>query len=95
MVVFIADDQVLIAVMPEKRMSLHFDDLIFRGSGISLCVVLETAQVIKLNWYDGACLWILDLKGAVQNTELQPMISIELRNQVPRLVTESEFLRVT
>ena len=95
MVVFVSDDQVLITVMPEKRVGLHFDNLVLGGGGIALGVILETAQVIKLNWYNRACLWIFDLKGTVQDAELKPMISVKLRNQIPRLVAKSEFLGVT
>ncbi len=51
--------------------------------------------MVQLDGNDGASFRIFDLKGAIENTDLEPMISIELRNQVSCLVTEGKFLRVT
>jgi len=78
MIVFVANDQILIAVVPEKRVGLHLDDLVLRGSSVTLSVVLEALQVIQLHWDNRASLWVLDLKSAVQNTDLQPVVSVEL-----------------
>ncbi len=51
--------------------------------------------MVQLDGNDGACFGIFDLKGSIENADLEPMVSIELRNQVSCLVTKGELLRVT
>ena len=94
LVVFVAHHQVLIAVVPEKRMGLHLDELVSGSGSLALRVILEALHMVKLDRNDGARLGILDLKGAIEDADLQPMVAIELRDQVTSLVAEGKLLAV-
>lgn len=87
LIIFISYHEVLVAIMPEKRVSLDLNELVGRCGRISISVVLETFEMIELDWNDGAWLGVLDLKGTVLNADLEPVISIELRDQVTSLIT--------
>ena len=50
--------------------------------------------MIKLDRNDGARLGVLDLKRAIEDADLQPMVAIELRDQVTSLVAEGKLLAV-
>ena len=51
--------------------------------------------MVQLDGDDAARLWVLDLECAIENTDLEPMIAIKLRDQVSSLVTQSELLGVS
>ena len=51
--------------------------------------------MVQLDGDDAARLWVLDLKCAIKDADLQPMIAIKLRDQVSSLVTQRELLRVS
>ena len=51
--------------------------------------------MVQLDGDDAAGLWVLDLKCAVEDTDLKPMIAIELRDQVSSLVAQCELLGVS
>ena len=94
MIILISHNQILVAIVPEKWMSLHLDQLVGGSSCVALRIVLEAIQMIQLNWDDGARLRVFNLECAVQDADLKPVISIELRDQVTCLVTQGELLRV-
>ena len=94
MIVFVSHDEVLVAVMPKQWMSLHLDKLVLTRGGISFSVVLETLEVIQLHWNDRASLWVLDLECSIEDADLQPVVTIKLRNQITCLIAQGEFLRV-
>ena len=52
LLIVISCHQILVAVVPEQRMSLDLNELILRGSCQTICVVLEVIQVVKLHWND-------------------------------------------
>ena len=87
LIILISDNKVLVAVMPEKRVSLDLNELIGRCGSISISIVLETLEMVELDWNDWAWLGVLDFEGTVIDADLEPMISIELGDQVTRLIT--------
>ena len=94
MVIFVTHNQILIAIVPEKWVSLHLNQLV-RGRGrIALSIVLEALQVVELHGDNAARLRIFDLESAIQDADLQPMIPIELRDQVTGLIAQGELLGV-
>ena len=95
MVIFITHHEILVTVMPEQGVRLHFDELVGRGGRVALSIVLEALEMVKLYGDDAARLWVLDLKGAVEDTDLQPMVTIKLRDKISRLVAEGELLAVS
>jgi len=48
-IIFISHDQILVAVMPEERMSLNLNELVGRCGSVTLCVVLEALKMVKLD----------------------------------------------
>ena len=93
-IIFISHDQILVAVMPEERMSLNLNELVGRCGSVTLCVVLEALKMVQLDRDDRAGLRILDLKGTVQDADLEPMVAIELRDQVTSLIAQGKLLRI-
>ena len=94
MIFLIADHEVLVAIVPEKRVCLHLNELVSRGGRLLICVVLESCHMVELDRDDGTRLGILNFESPVEDADLQPVIAVELRDQITRLVTESELLRV-
>ena len=81
--------------MPEQRVGLHLDQLMLRRGSISVSVVLVPIEMVQLHRDDRARLWVLNLKRALQDADLQPVIPVKLTDQVARLVTQGELLAVT
>jgi len=52
LIILISDNKVLVAVMPEKRVSLDLNELIGRCGSISISIVLETLEMVELDWND-------------------------------------------
>jgi len=48
-VIFVSDNQVLVAVVPEKGMSLHFDQRVSGRRSVTFSIVLETFKMIELD----------------------------------------------
>ena len=78
LVLFITHNQVLVAIVPEQRMSLHLNKLVCRCICITLCIVLESIDVIQLHGDDGPSLRVLNLESTVEDADLEPMVAIEL-----------------
>ena len=78
MVVFITHHQVLVTIVPEKRVSLHLNDLVFRSRCLTFGVILEPVHMVELNGDNRTSLGVLDLEGAVEDADLQPVIAIKL-----------------
>ena len=94
-VILVSYHQVLVAIVPEQRMSLDLDQLVRGSFGITISVVLEAVQMVKLDRDDRARLRVLNLKRTIQNADLQPVITVKLRDQLTSLVSQSELLGVS
>ena len=95
LIVLIAAHQILVAIMPEQRVGLHLDQLMLRRGSIAISIVLVPIEMVQLHRDDRARLWVLNLKRALQDADLQPVIPVKLTDQVARLVTQGELLAVT
>jgi len=93
-VVLIAHNQVLVAIVPEKWVRLHLNYLVGRGGCVALSVILETLHMVQLDRNDRTSLRVLYLKSAIEDADLQPVVTIELRDKVTCGVAKSEFLGV-
>ena len=70
MVVLVSHHEILVAIVPEKWMRLHLNELICRSGRVALSIVLETLQMVQLNGDDAARLRVLDLECAIEDTDL-------------------------
>ena len=52
LIILVTTHQVLVAVVPEERMSLHFDELVLGCGRVSLSIVLVPIQMVQLDWDD-------------------------------------------
>ena len=78
LVLFITHNEVLVAIVPEQRMSLHLNKLVCRCVCIALRIVLESVDVVELHGDDGTCLRVFNLESTVEDADLEPMVAIEL-----------------
>ena len=94
-VILVSYHQVLVAIVPEQRVSLDLDQLVRGSFGFTISVVLEAVQMVKLDWDDRARLRVLNLERTIQNADLEPVITVELRDQLTSLVSKSELFGVS
>lgn len=80
--------------MPEERMSLDFDKLVECHITAIIFINMEPFKVFEMYRHYRAVIRILDLKGAISQIDLKPVVPIELADQVGRGVTERELLGV-
>ena len=75
-------------------MSLDLDQLVRGGFSFAIGVVLEAVQMVKLNRDNRARLRVLNLERTIEDTDLEPVITVELRDQLTSFVSEGKLLRV-
>ena len=80
----VANHDVLVLVVPEERMGSHLNDreLSLRTGGL-VRVVAVAVQIVELDGYHAARLWVFDLKLGVSGRKLKPVVAVELRYEVP------------
>ena len=93
-VILVSYHQVLVAIVPEEWMRLDFNQLVRWRFSITISIVLEAVQMVKLDRDDRARLGVLNLERTIQDADLKPVITVELWDQLTSLVGEGELFRV-
>ncbi len=76
-------------------MCRHFNNRALCLRDLVFSIITKPVEIVKLHGDNGTSFGILNLKVAIIEWKLKPVISIELRHQVPLRVNKCKLLRVS
>lgn len=95
MVVIIPDYHILIRIVPEQRVRSNLNHLVLCRAWIFLRAIAEPFKVVQTYRDNAASLRILNFKMSFVEAILQPVVAIELTNQISLGVNKCKFLGVS
>lgn len=95
MVIIVSDHYILIRIVPEQRVSSNLNHLILRRSRVLLGAITESFEIVQADRDHTTSLRVLNFEVSLVEAVLQPVVAIELANQVSLGVNECEFLGVS
>jgi hypothetical protein len=95
MVVIVSDHYILIRIVPEQWVSSNLNHLVLRRSGVLLRTIAEPFEVVQADRDHTTSLRVLNFEVSLVEAVLQPVVAIELANQVSLGVNECKFLGVS
>ncbi len=95
MIVIISDYHVLIGIVPEQRVRSNLNHLVLGRTWILLRAIAEPFKVVQTYRDHTTSLRILNFEVSFVEAILQPVVAIELTNQVSLSVNKGKLLRVS
>jgi len=95
MVVIVSNHYILIRIVPEQRVSSNLNHLVLRRRRVLLRAIAEPFEVVQADRDHTTSLRVLNFEVSLVEAVLQPVVAIELANQVSLGVNEGEFLGVS
>ena len=95
MVVIVSNHYILIRIVPEQRVSSNLNHLVLRRRRVLLRAIAEPFEIVQADRDHTTSLRVLNFEVSLVEAVLQPVVAIELANQVSLGVNEGEFLGVS
>ena len=95
MVIIVSDHYILIRIVPEQRVSSNLNHLVLRRWRVLLRAIAEPFEIVQADRDHTTSLRVLNFEVSLVEAVLQPVVAIELANQVSLGVNEGEFLGVS